>query len=67
LADWVKACDSLKIPIRGDKANRVVRKFQNLPEPTDLEANRQDFSKEAFVDAITEFIVGDDQVCKFFI
>jgi len=64
IADWVKACDDEKIQIRGVDAIRAVRQFRNLPEPTNLEAGRQQFSKAAFEDALAEFIVGDDQVCK---
>lgn len=67
LGDWVKSCDEQNIRIRGAQAVHAVRKFRNLPEPTPLEADRQEFSKEGFVDAITDFIIGDDQVCKLFI
>jgi len=29
-----------------------------------LEGDHPEFSKDAFEDALAEFIVGDDQVCK---
>jgi hypothetical protein len=64
IADWVKACEDQKIQIRGADAKRAVQRFRNLPEATQLEADRPEFSKENFVDAIAEFVVGDDQVCK---
>jgi len=64
IENWVKACDDEKIKIRGVDAMRAVRRFRNLPEPTDLEGDHPEFSKDAFEDALAEFIVGDDQVCK---
>ena len=67
MSEWVQSCDEQKITIHGAEAIREVRKFRKLPEPTPLEADRREFSKEGFVDAITEFIIGDDQVCKIFI
>lgn len=42
----------------------AVREFRAEPEPTSLEVERQEYTKEAFVEAILEFIVGDDQVCS---
>ena len=41
----------------------AVHKFRAQPEPTSLEGERQEYTKEAFVEAILEFIVGDDLVC----
>jgi hypothetical protein len=41
----------------------AVHEFQAEPEPTSLESECQEYTKEAFVEAILEFIVGDDQVC----
>jgi hypothetical protein len=64
IGDWVKACDDLKIIIHGADARLAVQKFKNLPMPTDLEADRPEFSKDAFTDALAEFVVGDDQVCQ---
>jgi len=34
---------------------------------TPLESECPKYSKEAFVEAILEFIVGDDQVCAYFL
>jgi hypothetical protein len=62
IADWVAACEKFGATIHGVKAQREVRKYKDLPEPTDLESNRPEFSREAFVNALAEFVVGDDQV-----
>jgi hypothetical protein len=50
--------------ITGAAALRAVRMYRNLPEPTDLEAGRPEFSKDAFADALAELFVGDDLVCN---
>lgn len=34
-----------------------------IPKPVDPRANVPEFSKAAFVDALVDFIVADDQVC----
>jgi hypothetical protein len=62
IADWVQGCEDKGCKITGAPAQHAVRRFKKLPEPTDLEAERTQFSKEAFVDALAEFVVGDDQV-----
>jgi len=61
--EWVTACDSLNIPIVTAPAIEAVRKFRKEPETTSLESERPQYSKEAFTDAIVDFVVGDDQVC----
>ena len=40
----------------------AVRKFCAEPEPTLLKVEHQEYTKEAFIEAVLEFIVGDDQV-----
>jgi hypothetical protein len=60
--EWVAACDDLKIKITARAALPVVQKFRTEPDATPLESERQEFTKEAFVEAVLEFIVGDDQV-----
>jgi hypothetical protein len=69
IEQWVSACDDLKIPITAKAALPAVRKFRNEPadEPTSLESERPEYSKTAFVDALVEFVVGNDQVCVYFI
>jgi hypothetical protein len=68
LDSWVLGCDKLDIPIANSKeAQRYVAEYRkrhgqgntNGPERTD---ERRRFSQEAFVDAVMEFIVADDQV-----
>lgn len=52
----------MKIPITSKDALEAIRRFNNEPPPSPSDSNeRPTYSKEAFVDAITEFIVGDDQ------
>ena len=65
IEQWVSTCDDLKIPITAVGALPSVRKFRNEPADasTPLESERPEYSKAAFVDALVEFIVGDDQVC----
>ncbi|KAJ7853951.1 hypothetical protein B0H14DRAFT_3136693 [Mycena olivaceomarginata] len=65
---WVEACDQLKIPIKAKEAARFVdayrvRKHQKTGNTSNSEPGkkRTPFSQEAFVDAIVEFIVSDDQ------
>ena len=53
----------MKIKITAQAALPAVCKFHAEPEPTSLEAEHQEYTKEAFVEAILKFIVGDDQVC----
>ena len=60
------ACDDLKIPITATAALEAVRKFRNEPVPTQLESERSEYLKEAFIDALVDLIVGDDLVCDKF-
>ena len=64
IEQWVTTCDDLKIPITAKSAEEPVRIFRKEPVPTSLQAERPTYSKEAFIDAIVDFIVGDDQVCN---
>ncbi|KAJ7708536.1 hypothetical protein B0H14DRAFT_2415342, partial [Mycena olivaceomarginata] len=64
---WVEGCDQLKIPIKAKEAAKFVdayrvRKHQKTGNTSNSEpGKRKPFSQEAFIDAIVEFIVGDDQ------
>ncbi|KAJ7030540.1 hypothetical protein C8F04DRAFT_961485, partial [Mycena alexandri] len=65
---WVEGCDKLKIPINAKEASKHVdayrsRKGQKTGASSNSEPGqkRTEFSQEAFVDALVEFIVGDDQ------
>jgi hypothetical protein len=64
IEQWVTTCDKLKIPITAKSAEEPVRIFRKEPAPSLLESERPTYSKEAFVNAIVDFIVGDDQVCN---
>lgn len=59
----------MDIPITAKDAIDAIREFNNLPPPAPAsESNeRPEYSKEAFIEAIVEFIVGDDQVCSHFL
>lgn len=69
---WVAGCDKLQIPITAKEALSVVSDYRRRQgQPTtgsadsDQRKDRQPFSQEAFVNAIVEFIVADDQVYSF--
>ncbi|KAJ7474133.1 hypothetical protein FB451DRAFT_997660, partial [Mycena latifolia] len=65
---WVEGCDRLKYQIKAKEALPYVNEYRvrkqgktgTAPNP-EPDKNRQEFSQEAFVDALVEFIVGDDQ------
>ncbi|KAF7358762.1 HAT family dimerization domain-containing protein [Mycena sanguinolenta] len=68
LAAWVEGCDRMKIPITAKEAaphveQYRIRKNQKTSSTSTQEPGRQrtQFSQEAFVDAIVEWIVSDDQ------
>ena len=64
---WVTACDNLKIQITSAAAIQAIRKFCQEPVDTSLESEHTEYSKEAFVEGILHFIVGDDQVSAYFL
>jgi hypothetical protein len=64
---WVPACDKLNISITAKEAQARVAEYrqrhgQTCPTDMTQPETRQKFSSKAFVDAIMEFIVADDQV-----
>jgi hypothetical protein len=64
---WIEGCDKLRIPITAKDAQRAVldyrrRNGQASANTAEDSKTRRPFSHEAFVDAIIEFIVADDQV-----
>ena len=63
IREWITACESLKIPITAVAAVEAIREFCKEPATTSLESERLQYSKEAFIDAIVDFVAGDDQVC----
>ena len=64
IKEWVTACENLNLSITA-AAKEAIRKFRKEPATTSLESERPQYSKEAFIDAIVEFVVGDDLVCLF--
>ena len=67
LEQWVTSCDALEINITAQAAFPAIKAFRQEPDDTLLESKRPKYSKDTFVEAILEFIVGDDQVCAFFL
>jgi hypothetical protein len=64
---WISGCDELSIKILAKEAQPAVegyrrQKGQTYTSPESDSTKRKPYSKEAFVDAIIEFIAGDDQV-----
>ncbi|KAH9972298.1 hypothetical protein BGW80DRAFT_1173296 [Lactifluus volemus] len=63
---WVPACDKLNISITAKEAQARVAEYrqrhgQTCPTDMTQPETRRKFSSKAFVDAIMEFIVADDQ------
>jgi hypothetical protein len=68
--EWVKKCIEQGITIWGKDglaakaANEVEQLGGYLPNPSELSSgDHPQFSREAFVDSLVEWIVTDDQVC----
>ena len=61
LEQWVSSCQQLNLKITAKAALPVVQEFLKMPATPSLEP-QQEYSKEAFINALVEFIVGDDQV-----
>lgn len=65
--EWVTACDQAQIKITASAAAEAVRQFRKEPASTQSESEQPPYSKEAFIDAIVDFVVGDDLVSvKFY-
>lgn len=70
---WVDSCDKFKIPITAESAKEPVAKYRASPNNTahspseGRPADIPEYSHEAFVDAITQFIIADDQVYHIFL
>jgi hypothetical protein len=63
IAKWITSCEDLNISITAAAAVEAIRKFRKEPAATSLETERPQYSKEAFIDALVDFIAADDQVC----
>ena len=64
LAKWVSTCDQNKIKINAQTVVKEVNAYcsEESTEPGALPA-QVNYSREAFVDAILEWIIAEDQVC----
>jgi hypothetical protein len=62
IALWVSACEEKKIEIVAKEVQENLAQYHQQPQQTELEANRLEFSKESFLNALLEFIIADDQV-----
>lgn len=60
---WVTCCDDFKISITAKDALAAVHKFQDEPPDTSIESEHPEYSKEGFIEALLEFVIGDDLVC----
>ena len=60
LDDWVNSCADMKIAITAKAAVEVIEQSGGIV--IGMEAECPQFSKEAFTDALVEFVIGDDQV-----
>jgi hypothetical protein len=67
--EWISGCDQLKIPINAKEAQPAVAEYRRrhgqhsgTSGGSGQTKSRRSFTHEAFVDAIVEFIIGDDQV-----
>jgi hypothetical protein len=61
--DWIKMCDELGIEIKSSAIQRAINENGIIE---DRGHPRQPFSNENFVDALVEFIVGNDMVSVTF-
>lgn len=66
---WVDGCDKFNIPITAEKAKGPVSNYRASKGDTSAGCAQSDrppdipeYSYNAFVDAITEFVIADDQV-----
>lgn len=65
------SCDRLNLEIHGADAISLAQKYRakrdgHTAEKAEDQSQQQDrvpFSKEAFLDALTDFIIADDVVC----
>ena len=61
LQAWTKACSDMGIEITAPSALEHIRKLEGIEDAKD---DHPQYSKEVFVDALIEFIIGDDVVSK---
>lgn len=70
IREWVTACDKGDIKITASQVQATVTEFRRrqsgATEPSG-EISPEPFTREKFVDAVVEWIIADDQVCRFFV
>jgi hypothetical protein len=59
---WIDSCQKFNIRITTAAALEAIREYYKEPAVTPLESEHPQYSKEAFIDAIVDFVVGDDLV-----
>ena len=64
---WITLCENFNITITAAAAVEAICQFLKEPAITSLKSERPKYLKEAFTDALVDFIDGDDQVCFLFI
>jgi hypothetical protein len=72
LDEWVDECDKHGYKITAKEAQAAVDTYRRRKGQTRAQAStnpgpRKKYSNEAFVDALAEFIIADDQVPKFLV
>jgi hypothetical protein len=75
IENWVRTCDKFEISITAQVAQKAVNAYRQRhgqpQESTDHDGSEgpvprvREYSRQAFVDAIVEWIVADDQVSPF--
>ena len=64
--EWVTNCDKLGIKITAKEAQDAVDAYYRKAGKYGRTSFQIPYSKKAFEVALTEFIVGDDQVCNLY-
>ena len=72
LDEWVDECDKHGYKITAKEAQAAVDSYRRRRGQTRAQVGadpgpRKKYSNEAFVDALAEFIIADDQVTKFLV
>jgi hypothetical protein len=62
IKEWIDSCQKFNIHITTAAALEAIREYHKESADTPLESECPQYSKEAFIDAIVDFVVGDDLV-----
>ena len=65
IQDWISECERLQIRITLKEALVAIAAFQDTQVQTPTQ-HRLKFTQDCFIDALTEFIVANDQVFLYF-